>query len=446
MNRCARAERWSIVIKISKHALIYGVIISIFIAASAAIFLRSSRLIEKDLYKSMADSAEDIAVSIANSYPISDAEFARLKKIDYMDMLKDPAYLRFSNMATKIFIKNNVRIVCIMTPLAPKEIRHFVKPEDQKFYGAPVGTPLDVIWLEDYFFPQNQMTQQQYETWKEDYFQDFKRYSFARPSQKIIFDNKRRGNDIIADEWGHFIVGFAPLYTTEGTFVGTVNVDFDIAEYAARWRDIYYKIIGAFCATFSLLLCTVLYIYHQYSMADDRAKYTDALTGIRNRRYEMEKFASIKTLVCRAGVPYAAVVMLDLDHFKAINDTYGHQTGDACLRAFTNSCRETLKNTPNVLLRWGGEEFVAVAPCENKEDLKEMLERLIAGIRDIKADKPEASSTDSCEAASVRFTVSAGGALCPCGTMTEKDLENAITAADKLMYKAKAEGRDRCCV
>lgn len=75
-----------------------------------------------------------------------------------------------------------------------------------------------------------------------------------------------------------------------------------------------------------------------------------------------------------------------------------------------------------------------------------MLERLIAGIREIKADKPEASSTDSREAASVRFTVSAGGALCPCGTMTEKDLENAITAADKLMYKAKAEGRDRCCV
>ena len=91
----------------------------------------------------------------------------------------------------------------------------------------------------------------------------------------------------------------------------------------------------------------------------------------------MEKFTSIKTLVCRAGVPYAAVVMLDLDHFKRINDGYGHLAGDKVLKIIATQLRKHLR-PGDFIARFGGEEFVLLIPGATLATGAPLLEKLRA--------------------------------------------------------------------
>lgn len=371
-------------------------------------------------------------------------DVARLKSKDYRAVRDDPIFIKFTHMVHTIFCDSSVRIVCVMAPLVPDEVKYHVTEDSAKFYGAAPGTPLNLIWLLDCALDAENMTQEEFVKWEQDYYVDCHRYSFMRPSQKEIFDLEKRGNDHIIEEWGNLIVGFAPLYTVEGTFVGTVNVDFDISEYDMRWRDAYFKIVAAFCITFCVMAASLFYAYHKYWTADIRAKYRDALTGVYNRRYEMERFASIKAALETDGAPYAAVVMMDLDHFKAINDTYGHKTGDGCLRAFASACAGALAAAPNIIIRWGGEEFIILTPCADGAALEAMLAKLTHAVRG--CVPPPANAAEVKQGDKVPFTVSAGGVLCALREMTPHSLETAITEADALMYRAKREGRDRYCV
>lgn len=156
----------------------------------------------------------------------------------------------------------------------------------------------------------------------------------------------------------------------------------------------------------------------------------DGLTGLANRATLLFEGRRLLERGRGRGSPLA-VLMLDLDHFKAINDTWGHATGDEVLRRAASLLRDTLASPPNLLARYGGEEFAVVLP---DTPLSEALKRAEA-LRATLAAHPLAVETKQ-----VRVTLSIGVAL---SSADDGSLETALARADAALYRAKADGRNR---
>jgi diguanylate cyclase (GGDEF)-like protein len=152
---------------------------------------------------------------------------------------------------------------------------------------------------------------------------------------------------------------------------------------------------------------------------------TDALTGLLNRRSLLESVAPLES----SDRPYA-VLMLDLDHFKQLNDLHGHETGDRALRSFARVLRESVRDG-DLVGRYGGEEFLVVLPGQDTES------GVMVGERIRRALDATLTTTDE-----VRFTTSVGVAQSAEGVPFEEVVRNA----DAAMFDAKHQGRDRVCV
>ena len=152
----------------------------------------------------------------------------------------------------------------------------------------------------------------------------------------------------------------------------------------------------------------------------------DELTGLINRRAVIERMRA--ELSVRSHPPMS-VALIDIDHFKRVNDTLGHAAGDTVLRRFAELGRSVVRNG-DVLARWGGEEFLLVMPATNSGQALLALERM--------RDELRVTSFDDL-LPGLRLTFSAGVAQCA----DETDLEAAIERADSAMYRAKHAGRDR---
>lgn len=154
----------------------------------------------------------------------------------------------------------------------------------------------------------------------------------------------------------------------------------------------------------------------------------DQLTGLYNRRGLLSHLSQWLAWSERYGRPLA-VVLIDVDHFKEVNDTAGHAAGDEALRLVADALRRGVR-TSDVLGRFGGDEFLVLAPETDRSELQGLMERLVASVRD------SSSESDGRPA----LTVSAGGSWTDGGTRVEAEM--MIAAADASMYEAKAEGRD----
>ena len=160
---------------------------------------------------------------------------------------------------------------------------------------------------------------------------------------------------------------------------------------------------------------------------------TDELTGLLTRRALREQAADhIQT--ARAGRLHMAVLMLDLDHFKRINDRHGHAAGDLVLRHAAALWRDCLR--PNSLLaRYGGEEFVALVPVEDLRTARLVAERLRTAV----AAAPWAVLAQLPAALTEPVTASIGTTLIAPG----ESLDDAVQRADEALYRAKREGRNQ---
>jgi diguanylate cyclase (GGDEF)-like protein len=159
---------------------------------------------------------------------------------------------------------------------------------------------------------------------------------------------------------------------------------------------------------------------------------TDGLTGLNNRRHFFELADREFVRYKRYGAPLS-VFMIDIDHFKRINDVYGHATGDQVLRHLARKLMELVRNS-DVVGRYGGEEFVAILPETRLETAAEIAERVRETIEN------DAVHT---EAGDIKYTLSIGvGAF----TQDVQTVDAVLDAADKGLYEAKAAGRNRVVV
>lgn len=159
---------------------------------------------------------------------------------------------------------------------------------------------------------------------------------------------------------------------------------------------------------------------------------TDPLTGALNRR-EFTALAEREAKRSRRYSRPLSIMMFDLDHFKVLNDTYGHAAGDKALQRFTTICCNALRNI-DIFGRWGGEEFVALLPetsAENAAVIAERLRKVVSETEiDFKGEK-------------IRFTVSIGISQFKAN---EHSLEGPLGRADAAVYDAKKAGRNNIAI
>lgn len=161
--------------------------------------------------------------------------------------------------------------------------------------------------------------------------------------------------------------------------------------------------------------------------------YIDPLTKVANRRQFEETLAIEWNRTMRRGAPLS-LLMMDLDHFKLLNDTYGHLRGDDCLMIAAQTLSSRLKRAGEMLARYGGEEFAAVLPDLPGEMAVQLAESLRAAIANLGIENSE-SPNGGC------LTISIGVATCY--PAPDKTAEALLASADQSLYAAKQTGRNR---
>lgn len=157
---------------------------------------------------------------------------------------------------------------------------------------------------------------------------------------------------------------------------------------------------------------------------------TDALTGLPNRRHFLAELERHWTDIVRNGAGQVAVMMLDLDHFKTINDTFGHATGDEVLKHISTMIRDVLRKG-DVVGRLGGEEFAVLQADATEGDARQLAERIRQRIEE---------SIVPTTGSGIRYTTSIGITVM---TRTDRNASAALSRADTALYRAKDLGRNR---
>ncbi|EMI16908.1 diguanylate cyclase with GAF sensor [Rhodopirellula maiorica SM1] len=237
-----------------------------------------------------------------------------------------------------------------------------------------------------------------------------------------LFDNSvsRQHAMLIRGQEGYLV---RDLGSTNGTFVNEKPVQSDCS---LRSGDTIR--IGSFLFRFLSAGC----VETQYHETVYSAMTRDALTGTMNKRYLMEALNREIARSTRANMELS-VVMLDIDHFKSINDTYGHLVGDEVLRTFGIRVGEICRSD-DLLARYGGEEFCLLLAATGHEDAREMAERCRHAVADAPFDTA---------AGALPITASFGFAVL--NPSKPKSVSGLLGAADQQLYEAKRSGRNRVC-
>ncbi len=161
--------------------------------------------------------------------------------------------------------------------------------------------------------------------------------------------------------------------------------------------------------------------------------FVDGLIGIPNRRRFDEVLAQAWAMGSRQGSPLS-MLLLDVDHFKAFNDHYGHLAGDACLTQVGRALAQGLSRASDLVARYGGEEFGVVLPGTSLEGARAVAETLRRAVESLALPHARSSAAD-------RVTVSLGAATCTPEAGSQPS--TLVESADQALYRAKQGGRNR---
>ena len=163
--------------------------------------------------------------------------------------------------------------------------------------------------------------------------------------------------------------------------------------------------------------------FQEDAVTFQQASMTDPLTGLPNRRAALDRLHLTHAQLLRGEHAGFTLVLLDLDHFKGVNDTYGHAVGDEVLRALCPALRQALRGD-TLVARWGGEEFVLLIPCGGAQEAQAVTARLNGLTLRLPAPLPE-------------VTFSAGAVL----AHESDSVAGLLELADRRLYAAKHAGR-----
>lgn len=223
----------------------------------------------------------------------------------------------------------------------------------------------------------------------------------------------------------------------EGDIRGGISVTITATDMMKQLKENRIFLIISAIGIVSLLFVLIRFISQSFVKDIKKAEMklvdlanTDFLTGLINRRELFNRLAMEISRARRNKKPLS-FIMIDIDHFKKINDIYGHSTGDLVLKELSRKLRETLRSH-DIICRYGGEEFLVVAPETSVIEASELAERLRCAAEEITIPADIATTT-------VNINISLGVSQ----LMENEDGEKAISRADSAMYRAKNAGRNR---
>ena len=190
-----------------------------------------------------------------------------------------------------------------------------------------------------------------------------------------------------------------------------------------------------------LVVITIIRLTQKKRLAEqyEELSVLDVLTGLKNRRFLEQNIGREMSFIKRSQANQdghaLGIYLLDIDHFKHINDTYGHEAGDQILIEFTQRINDTIRDT-DLFVRWGGEEFLLVARLDNADGLHLLAERLIQAVK----EKPYTAV----QARPIDITCTVGAVLYPCLENPDKEISwnKLVQLADLALYYGKHKQRD----
>lgn len=215
------------------------------------------------------------------------------------------------------------------------------------------------------------------------------------------------------------LVSYAPVINAQA-FEGTVPT-----WWWELWRNMVFYMGWAAILGLILFLFTKLDgLHHQLA----KLSYTDVLTGLANRRYFMERLTAESNRYARSGVPYS-LLLIDVDHFKRVNDRYGHHAGDDVLRGLAQILTEGIRTPTDQPARIGGEEFALLLPDTPLAATEIVCRRIADSLR---------RHPFTAKGETFHLTISMGVVEC-----RGEPIETLWKQADRNLYKAKQGGRDQ---
>ncbi len=247
-----------------------------------------------------------------------------------------------------------------------------------------------------------------------------------RPGDEVVGDDELTAafagrqlpaNVLYVDQWGVWISGVAPVRDADGSVVAVVSADFPATEGVTQVEGLRSSVAQTFAS--------MLHDAAAQSGRSELEAITDGLTGLYNHRYFHERLGE-ELERCRDGDLGLALLLCDLDNFRAFNDLHGHGSGDNVLRSVARVLEDSVRHV-DLVARYGGEEFAAILIDTDEAGALEVAERIRDGITRLRF------GADS-------ISVSVGVATAP-NDATFKD--ELVDKADWAMYLAKRRGRDK---
>jgi diguanylate cyclase (GGDEF)-like protein len=237
---------------------------------------------------------------------------------------------------------------------------------------------------------------------------------------------KLRPNQMMMDSLATLKSYLTLPLAVEGEIIGCISINSDQPN-AFDAQDLqFFSVIG-------YQMATTLKHFQRFSSVKKEAIY-DTLTSLFNRRYFEEKLTADAQKAFHSG-SNLSIIMVDIDHFKKVNDTFGHAGGDKVLREIASLLKNSVRRQDDTVARYGGEEFVLVLPGAPLEATSTIAERIRQTIANTPIDIGQSQ---------IHLTISLGISNFPIHRAKSKD--ELVKMADLALYEAKRGGRNRVCI
>ncbi|MDR3237650.1 MAG: GGDEF domain-containing protein, partial [Spirochaetia bacterium] len=384
-----------------------------------------------DYYNQIGKSGLAILSQIVKGIHVSNADIKRLRSLKYKDLPYDKTNIAIENAFKDSASIIHARYVYLMRGLEPDEVTEFVEESDAGYYNAPVGTPLNLMWLMNVVYGDDKsLTNADF---SEHYFKDKYRFSYFRPAQSDIYLKKEPVYVYTSDEFGEkYITAYLPFHTVEGQFVGMFGLDIFHDQYIKFLEDVCIFFISAPIVIFFLILfSSIIYISNKEKLTMlklvSEKVALDALTGIYNRNW-LEEFSNTYSTLKESGSSIT-IIMIDVDNFKHVNDTYGHDAGDSVLLGVSNVLKASIRTPYDYPIRIGGDEFMVIFTNLSSELVMSISTRFVDNVSSSKFVR------------GIETSVSVG--VSSLSVMDDsKNLSSLMKEADHALYRAKKKGKN----
>jgi len=417
--------------KLNQRILQFVVIILVSAVALMELFFINE--MKRNFLDSIGKRAVSVAVVAARDIQISNAEVEYLISLDFLDLLNDPINVIFEDRSREIMGYSNVKYIYVMRKLSPEQVKYTITADKEDDFGQHAGSRLDTIYLMDAVIDLEARMEDTDGQW----YTDEDRYTILREPEEKAYTNRGISYSITDDEWGSYVTGYAPLYSTEGDYVGILGADIYIDEY----KNIINRqvtIISVFVGLCVILSVIFLFNIARASKAEEVAdlfrkkSYYDDMTQMLNRRMLSEYSEAYWSGALQQKTPLS-VMMMDIDNFKSYNDIYGHVTGDKIIIGTAAAIKQCVREGKDLSFRYGGDEFLVLFFDTNLKVVSTLAERIQSHLKSVTIEGVKGNIT-------LRFGISS---MIP---TKDASLLKLIEQADRSLYQSKRNGGDQISI